>query len=124
MATVAARLQRASRSEVTDWRRFGIAAGLTCIAIAGAMVLVGFRAAGPVAAGWFDEAAQAVAAFAAGGSCFALSRRSTGKVRTAWGLIGMSALVTALVGVSVFVIGTWVSPAVRFPSVADGFYLA
>src|SRR5436305_789042 len=124
MATAAARLQNTSRSEMTDWRRFGIAAGLTFLGIAGVIAFVGFRAAGSVSGAWFDEIAQGVAAFAAGGSCFALSHRSTGKVRTAWGLIGMSTLVTALVGVAVFVIGTWVSPAVRFPSVADGFYLA
>jgi len=124
MATVAARLQRTSRSQLTDWRRFWIACALTFTVIAGVIAFVGFRLAGPGVGGWFDEIAQGVAAFAAGGSCLLLSRRTAGKVRTAWGLIGMSTLVTALVGVAVFVIGTWVSPGIRFPSVADGFYLA
>ncbi len=124
MATAAARLQRTSEAELTERRRFWIACALTATVIAGVIVFVGFRLAGAGVAGWFDEIAQGVAAFAAGGSCIALSRRTVGKVRTAWGLIGISTLVTALVGVAVFVIGTWVSPDVRFPSVADGFYLA
>jgi len=125
MATVAAaRLHGRAQSRPNDWRRFWLAASLTFVGLAAVIGFVGFQVAGSTAAGWFDEVAQGVAAFAAGGSCFALARRSSGKLRTAWGLIGTSTLVTALVGAVVFAIDTWLHGAVAFPSPADGFYLA
>ena len=107
-----------------DWKPFllAVAAGAAGLLAYLAVVVVGV--AGSRVATAVDEGSQGLAALAAGVGCMLLARRSTGKIRQAWALIGASALTTFVVGAGALAFYQLRAEQAPFPSPADALYLA
>ncbi len=107
-----------------SWTPFVLAAAVGTIGLLAYVALVVFAAAGPGFATAIDPIFQGAAALAAAASCLLLARASTGKLRVAWTLIGISPLITfsAGAGTLAFYQVTTGRP-VPFPSPADALYL-
>jgi len=125
MASVAARLHVNTGTDLGPWVRFAIAASVAAIGLAVVVAVLAFGALGRSTAVWFDDLAQFGTTLAAGISLLVLARRSSGRVRTAWALIGASTLITTFVGVAAYAVYEVVMQRqVPFPSIADGVYIA
>jgi hypothetical protein len=106
------------------WKPFVLAAAVGAIALLAYVVMVSFAAAGPGFATAIDPVFKGAVALAAAGSCLILAQASTGRLRLAWALIGVSPLITLCVGAGTlaFYQATTGRP-VPFPSPADALYL-
>jgi PAS domain S-box-containing protein len=107
-----------------DWTPFLIAVGAGAAGLFVYILFAGLRLGGPGVATLADEGGQGVAALAAGVSCLLLARRSSGKIRTAWALIGISALTAFVVGAGALTFYRLRAEQAPFPSPADALCLA
>ena len=124
MATIAVELRRRPVPWRGDWARFGLACTVLVLGVGAAAVFVGLGLAGQAAADTVGLAGRIAATLGVAASCGLLAWRSTGRLRTAWGLIGASSLVAFLSGGLALAIYSGVlRRQVPFPSPADAALL-
>ena len=125
MASVAARFQPTALSGSLGRRpAFAIASGVAAAGVAAVVALLGFEVAGRPVAQALDVPIQAAAMLAAGISCGLLARKSRGRLRTAWALIGAAPLLALGAGAAAFAYyGALLNVAVPYPSPADAVFL-
>ena len=111
-----------SRLQTPAGQRFAIAAVLALVASVAFTAWIGFHIGGDHTVTAVDDIGEAVAALIAAGSCGYASYRAAGRMRTAWGLLGASALSWGAGEViwSVLEVGLNQFP---FPSAADAGFL-
>jgi two-component system, sensor histidine kinase and response regulator len=120
---VGAFLPRAAVSP--EWRRFAIAAGLALVASVLFLIWTGFRIGGDKPTIAIDDIGEGVASGVAAISLVLAARRSSGRTRAAWALLGASAA-SWTIGEAIW---SWYEVfqgiSVPFPSAADiGFLVA
>jgi PAS domain S-box-containing protein len=102
------------------WTKFVVVAAAGAAVLSVVVAFVGFKLAGTDVAGWIDYPVQAGALVAAGISCGLLARRSTGRLRTAWALIGAAPLLVFGAGLGAFLyFSVALHASVPYPSAAD-----
>jgi signal transduction histidine kinase len=106
------------------WRVFFVAAVVAAVAFAAFLALTGFRAGGETLTTAVDDIGEAAAAMVAALSCAFAARRSSGRLRLAWGLLAASAAIWGLGQAIVTFYEVGSGTAVPFPSAADAVFLA
>ena len=118
-------LSAVATEEPRHWTPFVVGVAASLVLLAAFTVIAVFRVAGPSIGAVGDEGGQGLAALTAAITCAMLARRSVGKIRMGWGLIGASAFIGFGVGSIALVAYTLTTGhAAPFPSPADAVFVA